>query len=203
MASLNTSAALALHRRVLRHPLAHLADAEVVGRELGDLAAAAEERRGVPASPSLRGSSRPCTTACSGSPRSSASRISRGLLGGDVESLAEAVGLHAVCEAVVHDLGEPPLRTRRRFASATWNTAAAVAVCTSAPRSNASIRPGILGQVREDAQLDLRVVGGEQARTLVGDERACAARARRQCARGRSGGSAARSRSGRWWYRSA
>ena len=36
-----------LHRRVLRHALPHLADAEVVGRELGDLAPATEDRGGV------------------------------------------------------------------------------------------------------------------------------------------------------------
>ena len=61
---------------------------------------------------------------------------------------------------------------RRPSSSRTWNTFAAVVVWTSAPRSNASIRPGILGDVREHPQLDLRVVGGEQAAAVGGDERA-------------------------------
>ena len=36
----------------------------------------------------------------------------------------------------------------------------------------------VLGEVREHAQLDLRVVGGEQPAAVVGDERARASRGR-------------------------
>src|SRR3954447_2659010 len=97
-----------LHGRVLRHALPDLADAEVVGRQLWELTAPAEERGGEPAR--LRFANRLGHVARDVGERGEV-RIEdlAGLVGGDVEPLRKAVGLHAVREAVVDDLGEPAL----------------------------------------------------------------------------------------------
>ena len=93
------------------------------------------------------------------------------LVRGDAEALAEPVGLHAVGEAVVHDLGEAALRVVDLRPRSTPNTFAAVVGVHVGAALERVDQAGILGEVREHPQLDLRVVGGEEPPAVVGDER--------------------------------
>ena len=121
-----------------------------------------------------------------------ASRISRAWSVGMSRRCAEPVGLHAVREAVVDDLGEAALERRRPSSSSTSNTrrrGGGVDVGAALERVDEA---RVLGEVREDAQLDLRVVGGEQPAAVVGDERLAQLAPARRCAPGCSAGSAPR-----------
>ncbi len=97
-----------LHRRVLRHALAHLPDPEVVRGELGELAAPPEQRRR-----ETRGFCLPDRLGHVGGDVRERGEVRvedlAGLIGGDVEPRAEPVRLHAVGEPVVDDFGEAPL----------------------------------------------------------------------------------------------
>ena len=93
------------------------------------------------------------------------------LLGGDVQPLAEAVGLHAVGQAVGDHLRLRPLLERSTVAGSTPNTRARWRCGCRRRCVNASIRPGVLGEVGDAAQLDLVVVGDEQLAARRGDER--------------------------------
>ena len=158
-----------LHGRVLRHALPHLTDAEVVRRQLGDLAAAAEDRGRVPTG--LRLDDRPLHVRV---------HVREGLevavedlaclVRRDVEPLTEAVGLHAVREPVVDDLGEPALEVvdLRLVDAEHLRGGDRVDVGASGERVD---QTGVLREMGEDAQLDLGVVGGHEAAALVGDER--------------------------------
>ena len=85
----------------------------------------------------------------------------RRLLGGDAEPLAEAVRLHPVGEPVRDHLRLRALVEGDRL-RLDLNTRAAVALWMSCPLVNASIRPGVVGEVGDAAQLDLVVVGDQQ-----------------------------------------
>ena len=104
-------------------------------------------------------------------------------LGRDVEPLAEAVGLHAVGEPVVDDLGEAALRgvDRRLVDVEHLRRGGGVHVGAALERVD---QPRVLGEVREHAQLDLRVVGGEQPAARPRRRTPAASRDRRRCAPG-------------------
>ena len=92
------------------------------------------------------------------------------LVGRDVEPLPEPVGLHAVREPVVHDLGEAALEVVDLGLVDAEHLRRGDRVDVGAARERVD-QAGVLGEVGEDAQLDLRVVGGQQAAAVVGDER--------------------------------
>ena len=119
------------------------------------------------------------------------------LIGRDVETLTEPVGLHAVREPVVHDLREAALeRVDLGFVDVEdARRGGRVDVGAAFERLD---QAGIVGEVREHAQLDLRVVGGQQRVALVGDERAAQLPTAGRCGPGCSGGSVTRSRCGPW-----
>ena len=97
-----------MHRRVLRHALPHLPDAEVVGRKLRDLTAAAEDRRRVAALLRLpHGAVHELLHVREA--REIVVEDLAGFLGRDAESLAESVGLHPVRETEVDNLCEAAL----------------------------------------------------------------------------------------------
>ena len=123
-----------------------------------------------------------------------------GLIGRDVEALREAVGLHAVREAVVDDLGEPALELVDLVLGHVEHARRGGGVHVGAALERVD-EARVVGEVREHAQLDLRVVGGEQAAAVVGDERAPQLAPARGAHRARSGGSATPTRSARWWWR--
>ena len=53
----------------------------------------------------------------------------------------------------------------------------------SSPRAKRFDQHGILGEMREDAQLDLRIIGGEQSVARLGDECGANLAAQLRCAR--------------------
>ena len=89
----------------------------------------------------------------------------------DAEALGEAERALAVDDAEVDGLGAAALG-RRTSPSGTPKTWLATSVWMSSSRSKAAHIDGVLRIVGQDAQLDLRVVGGEQLPAgLAGDER--------------------------------
>ena len=115
----------------------------------------------------------------------------------DAELLRQAERRDAVDDPEVDRLGAVALVARQRRPGLP-STSAAVARCTSSPRWNAPASACSPREVREDAQLDLRVVGGQQPRARLGDEGAADLAAERACAPGCSAGSGSCSRAGRW-----
>jgi len=76
------------------------------------------------------------------------------VIGRESRRVPRSVASIPYAEAVVDDLGEPAAGTRRTAFSSTWNTAAAVVVCTSAPRVERLDESGVWPGAR-DTQLDL------------------------------------------------
>ena len=68
-------------------------------------------------------------------------------------------------------------------------TSRAVAVCTSSPRMKISLQHVLVGDVREHAQLDLRVVGASSTSPGLGHEAAADLAPQRRCGPGCSAGS--------------
>ena len=87
-----------------------------------------------------------------------------GLVGRDVEPLPEPVRLHAVREAVVDDLGEAALERVDLLLVDVEDACRGGGVDVGAAFERVD-EAGIVAEVREHAQLDLRVVGGEQRRS--------------------------------------
>ena len=159
-----------LHRGVLRHALPHLADAEVVGRELGDLAPPAEDRGGV--ATLLRLTHRLGHVGLHvGEALEVGVEDLRRVAGGDVEALPEPVRLHPVRESVVDDLREPALRVVDGLLGHVEHGRGGGGVHVGAAFERVD-QAGVFREVGEHAELDLRVVGGEETRSDVGDERA-------------------------------
>ena len=89
--------------------------------------------------------------------------------GRDAEALAEPVRLHPVREAVVDHLGEAALRVIHRRLVDVEHLGGGRGVNVGAALEGVD-QPGVLGEVGEHPQLDLRVVGGEQSPAFLGDE---------------------------------
>ena len=93
----------------------------------------------------------------------------RGLAGGNVQPLAQAVGLHAVGQAVGDHLGGGPLLDAHRTGFDAEHLGGNGRVDILAGLEGLD-QPGVLGQVGDAAQLDLVVVGHQQLAALGGHE---------------------------------
>ena len=148
-----------LHWRVLRHALPHLADAEVVGRQLGQLPAPAEQRGGVSAR--FRFAHRLLHIGSDVRERGEVCvEDFPGLFGRDVEPLREPVRLHAVGEPVVDDLGEPALEIVDLGLVDVEHARRGRGVNVGAAIKRFD-QTRIFCEMRHHAQLDLAVVGSE------------------------------------------
>ena len=105
-----------------------------------------------------------------GKPSKYASRISAASPVGMPRRWPEPVGLHAVGEPVVHDLGEASLGGVDVDLLDAEHLRRGGGVHVGAPVERVD-QARVLGQVREHPQLDLRVVGGQDPPAVVGDER--------------------------------
>ena len=87
----------------------------------------------------------------------------------DVESLRQAVRLHAVQQPEVDHLGLPPLVRGHRVEVDLVDPGRGGGVHIDIPVKGVN-QTGVGGQMGQDSQLDLRVVGNQEQVALIGGE---------------------------------
>ena len=158
-----------LHDRVDGEPLAERARLPVADADLGDRPAPAEQRRHVAVALGLLDRALDEVLHVREAREVGVDVLLR-LLARDLEVLREAERRDAVDDPEVDHLGDVALVLRQRRRVLAEHLRGRRRVDVLVPRERLA-QPRLAGDVREDAQLDLAVVGRDQAVSLLGDER--------------------------------